>query len=298
MVPVRQALVRFSGPDGLRLPRACVASSKLVRMSKAEIPDRGAPRMSRAAIPILSYHQVDRPPPRGTPVRSLVLPPWRLAAQLQALRALGWQGLSMRELQPYLRGERHGKVVGITFDDGYRNNLRHALPVLQRLGFSATVFMVSGQLGGTNAWDHALGVPASPLMTAAELREWIDAGMEVGSHTRNHVNLAQCDDATAREEITGSRLDLEDVLGVPVRSFCYPYGGHRPEHAEMVREAGYTSATTIVSARTREGDDMFRLPRVSVELDDPIARTVLHVATPWLEWRARRRGAAAMPAAC
>jgi peptidoglycan/xylan/chitin deacetylase (PgdA/CDA1 family) len=250
-------------------------------------------RPSRPPIAILSYHQTDQPPPRGTPVRSLVLPPWRLAVQLRTLRLMGWQGLSMRELAPFLRGEKTGKVFGITFDDGYRNNLRHALPILHGLGFTATLFMVSGQVGGSNVWDHAAGVPPSPLMNARELHDWLDAGMEVGSHTRNHVNLADCDDATAREEIIGSRLDLEALLRVPVRSFCYPYGAHRPEQADLVREAGYTSATTIVSARTRGTDDMFRLPRVSIELHDPIARTVLHVATPWLEWRARRHGASA-----
>lgn len=243
------------------------------------------------AIAILSYHQIDEPPAPGTPVRSLVLPPSRLAAQLRLLRSLGWRGLALRDLRPWLRGERQGKVFGITLDDGYRNNLQHALPVLQELGCTATLFMVSGQVGGSNAWDHALGVPSSPLMDERDLRAWLAAGMEVGSHTRDHVDLSRCDDATARAQIAGSRADLEALLGIPVHSFCYPYGGHRPVHARMVREAGYSCATTIRSARARPGDDPFLLPRVSVELDDPLLRTFLHVATPWLEWRARHRGA-------
>src|SRR5689334_2064037 len=115
-------------------------------------------------IAILSYHQVAKPPARGTPVRSLVLPPWRFALQLRLLKLMGWQGLSMRDLEPYLRGEKRGKVFGITLDDGYLNNYQNALPILRRLGFTATAFIVSGQIGGNNAWDLGQGAPEAQLM--------------------------------------------------------------------------------------------------------------------------------------
>ena len=68
-------------------------------------------------IPILMYHQIDVPPPRGTPLRGLVVSPGAFARQMWLLKALGYQGLSMRELEPYLKGERQGRVVGITFDE-------------------------------------------------------------------------------------------------------------------------------------------------------------------------------------
>nr|MDQ6882249.1 polysaccharide deacetylase family protein [Pseudomonadota bacterium] len=94
-------------------------------------------------IPILTYHQVDRPPPRGVPYRGLVVAPDAFARQMALLRMLGYRGLSMTALEPYLRGDQAGKVVGITLDDGYVNNLEHALPVLRRHGFSATCYIVS-----------------------------------------------------------------------------------------------------------------------------------------------------------
>jgi peptidoglycan/xylan/chitin deacetylase (PgdA/CDA1 family) len=218
----------------------------------------------RAPIPILTYHQVDAAPGEGTPYRSLVVSPGTFARQMGLLRMLGYQGLSMTALEPYLRGEKAGKVVGITLDDGYVNNLEHALPVLRRCGFSATCYVVSGQLGGLNFWDRAKGVPPQPLMDAAQLKAWIAGGQEVGAHTRSHADLMKVDDATAREEITGCRRDLEEQLGVEVRHFCYPYGFHRPEHAVMVREAGYATATTTQRARTQASDDLFELPRVPV----------------------------------
>lgn len=252
-----------------------------------------APAERRHAI--LGYHQTRSTPPEGTPYRHLTLPPWRFALQLKTLRALGWRGVSMRELMPHLRGEKHGKVFGITFDDGYLNNVEHALPVLRELGFTATLFMVSNQIAGTNAWDRERCVPEEPLVGLAHLRSWLDAGMEVGAHTRNHVDLRTCDEATAREEIAGSKRDLEQALGIQVTSFCYPYGGYRAEHAEMVRQAGYASATTIDSARTRENDDLMLLPRITVYLDGSLVRVVAQVTTSFEDWRmarARRRSRA------
>jgi peptidoglycan/xylan/chitin deacetylase (PgdA/CDA1 family) len=218
----------------------------------------------RPPIPILTYHQVDTAPPRGVPYRSLVVSPKDFAAQLQWLKALGYQGHSMSALEPYLRGEKSGKVVGITLDDGYVNNLEHALPVLNALGFSATCYIVSGQLGGTNAWDAEKGVPAQRLMDAGQLKSWIAGGMEVGAHTRTHADLMQADEAVARDEIAGCKRELESLLGTPVRHFCYPYGHYRAEHAAMVRDAGYTTATTTVRSRSQASDDLFELPRVPV----------------------------------
>ncbi len=220
--------------------------------------------MTRNPIPILTYHQVDEPPARGVPYRSLVVSPGAFARQMGLLKMLGYDGLSMSALEPYLRGDKTGKVVGITLDDGYVNNIENALPVLRHYGFSATCYIVSGQLGGSNVWDHGKGVPSQRLMDASLLKEWLAGGQEVGAHTRSHVDLLKADDATAREEIIGCRRDLELLLGVPVRHFCYPYGFHRPEHAVMVREAGYASATTTQRARSIASDDLFELPRVPV----------------------------------
>ncbi|GAC1530294.1 MAG: polysaccharide deacetylase family protein [Ramlibacter sp.] len=250
-------------------------------------------------IAILSYHQTRSTPRRGVPVRTLVMPPWRFSLQLRALKALGWTGLSLRDLEPYLRGEARGKVFGISLDDGYLNNFEHALPVLSAVGFTATAYIVTGQIGGSNVWDHAKGVPPAPLMDIAHLKAWHAAGMELGAHTRTHVALTTCSNAQARAEIAGSKHDLEQALGIEVRSFSYPYGEHRPDHADMVRQAGFTTATTIVKRRARLDDDLLRLPRVSIHLENSLPRVVAQVATSYEDRvfeRARRRGLAAQPA--
>jgi len=83
-------------------------------------------------IPVLMYHQIDAPPPRGTPLRGLIVAPSSFAWQMRMLRLMGYRGLSMRELEPYIQGHKQGKVVGLTFDDGFQNNVQNALPILLR----------------------------------------------------------------------------------------------------------------------------------------------------------------------
>jgi peptidoglycan/xylan/chitin deacetylase (PgdA/CDA1 family) len=210
------------------------------------------------------YHQIDVRPARGTPMRGLVVSPASFGRQMALLRALGYQGLSMSALMPYLRGDKQGKVCGITFDDGYLNNLELALPVLQHHGFSATCYVVSGHLGGTNLWDHAKGIGAKPLMQARHLRAWASGGQEVGAHTRSHADLTHLSPTQAYEEIAGSKRDLEDSAGAAVSQFCYPYGHYRSEHVQMVQQAGYAAATTTARARASSQDALWELPRVPV----------------------------------
>ncbi len=233
----------------------------------------------RAPVAILSYHQTDLPPPRGTPGRSLVLPPARFARQMRALHALGWRGLSMRDLGPYLRGEREGRVVGLTLDDGYMSNFMHALPVLRELGFTATVFAVSRRVGGFNRWDVPLGVPQRPLMDLAHLRAWAAAGMEVGAHTCHHPDLTAIAPAQARAEITHCRRDLERALGQEVTSLSYPYGRHAPEHVACARAAGYDWAVTTACRRASAGADPLRLPRITVWATTPLPLLLARVTT-------------------
>ncbi len=223
--------------------------------------------MLNQTIPILMYHQVDAEPPKGSPMRGLVVSPKAFARQMAALGTLGYQGKSMGDLMPYLTGEKHGKVFGITFDDGYENNLRCALPVLKKHGFSSTCYIVANQVGMTNSWDRERGVLQVPLMTALQLQAWIDAGQEVGSHTLNHANLQSLDDAEQAKEIMGSKAALEALVQqkTGVQHFCYPYGGLNKSAVRHVKAAGYLTATTTVRGRAVSGqsDDLL-LPRVLV----------------------------------
>ena len=226
-------------------------------------------------IPILMYHQIDEPPPRGTPLRGLVVRPSTFARQMRMLKLLGYRGVSMHDLEPYLSGVKQGRVVGITFDDGYQNNLIHALPELSQSGFTATCYGLSAMMGGTNSWDLGL-VAGKRLMTLSDWHQWVDAGMDVGSHTRTH----------AKDQIASSKRELEHLLGCEVRHFCYPYGSYFIEHCAMVREAGYVTATTIRRGRNPAGADPYQLRRIMVACSTHLGLFAAKVLTGYEDRRA------------
>jgi peptidoglycan/xylan/chitin deacetylase (PgdA/CDA1 family) len=170
----------------------------------------------------------------------------------------------MRDLMPYLNGERTGKVFGVTFDDGFRNVYVNALPVLTELGFTSTNYLVANQFDGGNVWDANNNVPFSPLMTITEAKSWSKAGQEVGSHTLDHVHLPELPFNEARTQIVESRRILSEAVEQEVTAFCYPYGHFNAEHVEMAAEAGYKNATTTQRGLAGSKDDAFLLPRVGI----------------------------------
>jgi len=218
--------------------------------------------MQQKPIPILMYHSIAAMP-KGTVMRSLHVPPKLFKLQMWLLKFFGFKGLSMGELQPYLEGKKTGKVVGITFDDGFKNNL-DVLPILQKFNFSATCYIISQNIGGINHWDLDKGIPKNPLMNENEVKQWIDSGMEIGSHTQNHVRLAECDVKIATKEIIQSKFDLETQFNCPIEHFCYPYGSYNNEIVAISKKAGYGTATTVNRRRAKSGDNLLTLPRVPI----------------------------------
>ncbi|MCM2294303.1 polysaccharide deacetylase family protein [Allorhizobium sp. BGMRC 0089] len=220
------------------------------------------------SIAILMYHQIGMPPPRGTPSRSLTVSTRDFSAQMRFFKRLGYQGLSMRDLMPYLDGQKQGKVFGITFDDGFRNVYDNALPVLETLGFTSTNYIVSRQIGGSNLWDAHKGIPSAPCMNRDELLDWQARGQEIGAHTCNHPRLTELSEDAARLEIAGCRQEIESVCGQPVDAFCYPHGGVNATIRKLVEEAGYTNATTTHKANASAKDDRLLIPRLTVRRGD------------------------------
>ena len=215
-------------------------------------------------IPILTYHQIAQAPERGAPMRSLYVSPSAFALQMQSLSLLGYKGLSMTALMPYLQGKKTGKVVGITFDDGYLNNLENAAGVLKRFNFSSTCYVVSELMGKTNEWDRALGIASASLMDLDQLKQWIASGQEVGSHTQHHVDLTTTDSQTSHSEILNSRISLSQQLNTDIQQFCYPYGRFASEHVDIVKSSGYIAATTTARGKVHADDSAFELRRVPV----------------------------------
>lgn len=143
---------------------------------------------------------------------------WLARRGYTAIRASDW--LAWRRGS----GKLPDKPIMVTFDDAYADIAEHALPVLQRYGFTATVFVVTARIGTTNTWDEQNGYARLPLMTAEQIRAWAAAGVEFGAHGRTHADLTKLDRAALNDEVEGSGTDLSNLLGKPVTSFAYPFG--------------------------------------------------------------------------
>lgn len=209
------------------------------------------------------YHNIGEPPEEAN-LRNLYVRTGAFGRQMMMLKLLGYKGISMGAAMPYLRGEKSGRVAVITFDDGYLDTLEQALPVLNTFGFTATCYFVSGRTGEYNDWDAAALNVRKPLMSAAQVKAWHAAGMEVGAHSRTHPHLPACTDAELQDEVAGSKADLETLTGAPVIQFCYPYGDLDMRVADAVRGAGYSAATTTRRGRAHIGDDTMLLRRILV----------------------------------
>lgn len=225
--------------------------------------------MSADGINILMYHQVG-PFRELTGAmrahRSTYCRVDRFATQMAWLAGMGYTVLSMDQVAACLAGETPipPRAVALTFDDGYENFAEHAWPILQRHGFPAMVYLIAGMIGQPSYWFESDGRPTPPLMDAARIRQLRAEGCDFGGHSVHHLKLAQQETATVRREVAECKTILEDVLGEPIRHFCYPYGSHDIRSVEAAAEAGYTTATTCVRAIATPADDLLTLPRKAV----------------------------------
>jgi peptidoglycan/xylan/chitin deacetylase (PgdA/CDA1 family) len=197
------------------------------------------------------------------------------------------RGVSMRELYLAMKAGDIRGLVGLTFDDGYEDFLNTALPTLEKLGFSATVFVVTGMLGQENNWEHR-GGPRVPLKLLQDngVREISERGMEVGSHSMTHPRLSGLHPEMLIHEVRDSRQMLSEIVGMPVEGFCYPYGDLDGAAIRAVRRTGYVYACAIKKQIEHGAYDW---PRTYVgEKDSPLRLGVKLKVTPILIQLQRR----------
>lgn len=212
------------------------------------------------AAPILMYHKIGSPPHEAR-FRGLYLPTWLFARQLCEWKTSGWTSVDLEEFiepdQPIRRR------VCLTFDDGYASLHQEALPLLREQGFRAIVFLVADRIGGSNEWDKAIGEKPEALMDVTQIREWIQAGHEIGGHTLTHASLPRLPFVEAQREIADGKKKLEDLFGRTVEHFSYPYGDWSPQIRDLVVEAGYRTACTVERGINGVGADPFLLRRIT-----------------------------------
>ncbi|HEX9561721.1 MAG TPA: polysaccharide deacetylase family protein [Candidatus Dormibacteraeota bacterium] len=201
----------------------------------ARPPDVLAPGPRSINVPILTYHYIRVNPDLNDRLGfALSVTPGDFGAQMEWLAQSGYHPITTEDLYAYLAGAQGlpSKPVILTFDDGYADFYTTALPILRSHDFRAVAYIVSGFVG------------TSGYMTAAQVREADRSGIEIGSHTVNHVNLADLPAAAVRAQLVQSKAFLEQLVEHPVVSFCYPSGKYTVAVAYAVADAGFHDATT------------------------------------------------------
>ena len=161
-----------------------------------------------------------------------------------------------------------GGVV-ITFDDGYRDFLKYAWPLLRRYRFSATVYLVAGHIGHTNRWDHQHG-EILPLLDWGEIRGLQAEGVSFGSHSVSHRSLRTLSLMEIRRELVDSQDILQQGLSIPIRSFAYPYGEHNLIIEYLTGACGYDIGLACRSGSCTVDDSLLALPRIEIEGTDDL----------------------------
>lgn len=244
--------------------------------------DHGLPR-------ILMYHMV-REHVRGSRANKMRVRPADFERQVRWLKDDGWEFVTVSEIVDRPSG---GKRVAITFDDGYRDNLTEALPILRAHGAKATLYLVADRASCPDwpaqrrASRAGSDLSSEERLTDDDVRELVAAGVvELGSHTVTHVDLTQVDGEVKERELADSKSLIEDLSGRPVRTFCYPFGLFSEGDPERLRSLGYEAALTVeqgISDPRR--DDPMRWKRVKVSGAEGMFAFRLRMRTGLRGWK-------------
>jgi peptidoglycan/xylan/chitin deacetylase (PgdA/CDA1 family) len=231
-------------------------------------------RLYRRGPAILTYHRVGRPP-QDAPDPFLYATSAELDHHLTLAKSAGLSLVGVNEA--LAGGTFKPQTLAVTFDDGCVSTLEEGVPVLRKHGVQAIQFIVAGRIGGWNDWDLSKDDVPERLMDKEQIRDWLAAGMLIGSHSYSHLNMRKLDAADARKEILSSKAKLEDLFGVPIHHFAFPYGGWRHGALrDLVREAGYECAFTTEFGVSSSADEMWNLRRITPLSDLELLRKAWH----------------------
>ena len=200
-------------------------------------------------VPVLMYHHVTA----GKSSNALEVSKQAFEKQMAFLHAHHYRVVDAKDTVAILDGrEKQGKKVMLTFDDGFADNYEIAMPVLEKFGFKGTFFVVTDWVGKPG------------FMTWFQIREIKKHGHTIGSHTVTHPFLTEIGLAKVRDEIYNSKRLMQENLGGPVESFCYPAGRFNPTVKALVQEADYQTAFATAPGWAYSNKDVFAIKRIRI----------------------------------
>ena len=227
-------------------------------------------------VTVLMYHRIGSAE-NAKPNRYCISPDL-FDKHMHRLAELGRQACTLEDFLAWLEGKKdlvEGSFL-LTFDDGFLGVYEHAAPVLHKLGWPATVFLVSRLIGGENVWSQTdnPGGFTYRLMAEKHIEEMRNTGFTFHSHTRLHPDLTTLSDDELTQELAGSRQDLEELLHAPVTCLAYPYGRYDNRVISASRKAGYHVAFSTQPGFNRRNVDPYRIRRLDIYGTDTPAMLV------------------------
>jgi len=212
--------------------------------------------------PVLCYHRIGGAPELGvTRVSQGVF-----TRQMESLARAGWRTLTLSEFATPRTADRGPDTFLLTFDDGYESLAEFAYPVLERLGFTATTFVITDFIGRENGWDMRYTWRRLRHLDWMRIEHWRARGFEFASHGARHRRLTWVDDVTANDELSRARETLIERLGTDAgRAIAYPFGAVDTRVQRLAREAGYELGFGGVRG---DAASPWHLPRVPVYMWD------------------------------
>ncbi|MGR6756482.1 polysaccharide deacetylase family protein [Aeromonas veronii] len=222
----------------------------------------------RREMPVIMYHRfIEQDSEKG--VHGTWMPITMFEKHLRLMKWLGYETLTFRDLadKGFIHRLQYGKkYLMITADDGYQDNLTRMLPLLEKYGYKAVVYVVTGE--GYNRWD--VEHPTNPdtkvsLMSGEQVKALAASGhVEIGGHTLTHPRLSQLTAEQQAHEIQENKRQLEALLGHPLLSFAYPYGDMNESAKEQAISAGYRFAVATNSGPKAMHQNPFQIRRIAI----------------------------------
>jgi peptidoglycan/xylan/chitin deacetylase (PgdA/CDA1 family) len=221
------------------------------------------------SLPILTYHRIGNP--RSDLDKSGVVLPREFERQVSWLKANGYNTITASHLNEVLheRAEMPPSPVLLTFDDGYEEICENALPALVANGLTATAFIVTGCVGKTNKWDEDAGWGSIPIMSADQIRQWAQQGIDFGAHSETHPDMIKMTPVELASECSDCAQALSEILGRRVTSFAYPHGRHNAT-VRSVAARYFDLAFGCEEGLNTINTDRFRLRRTMTRGSDGI----------------------------
>lgn len=210
-------------------------------------------------VPILMYHNI------GYGEGNFYVTPENFTKQMEYIKKNGYEVITLDQLVAAIKNKKplkRNKVV-ITFDDGYKDNFEYAYPVLKKLDFPATIFLVTGLIGQNFSSSKKEFMSWEEIITMSRNK------VSFGGHTKTHLYLGTIlNEKLALEEISGSKKAIEEKIGMPVNYFCYPSGAFNAKVKELVALSGYKGACSTNRGLAKFNRDVYELKRIKITNSD------------------------------